>query len=465
MQRFQSRRSVRPAGRLAWQPVRVERREHLGAAAASGMPSVRRHPAHARRPASSSSQRHGAVALGEPRAVGPEHERDVRVARAPAARAARRGTAGAAWSRAGRRRGRPRRCPARRRRRRPRGCRRARRRCGARRSRRPRPRPRPVQPVGERDARGARRARAAPAGARRRACAGAPPRSAAGRCRGRRPRAAARAAPRRPRGSPPACRSTRRGARPRCSALDRGRVERRARCDWKTTSPSQSSPIARQVVELRARRRPAGRGPWSRSSIRTRKRAPAERANSQASSAVRRLPRCSVPVGLGAKRPSRAHSRSGTAAPSATSASRGRDAVALGVEELDVVRPLDADVRVVEADPRLGRRVVVVRCTCRRSRRSRRARRSRARSRPGCRAGGRARRRARTPSHSPNVGEPRRRSTTTSSTLPARARARACPGPGCVWKWIPRSVPRREREWLSWTNSVGTPAAAQASAR
>src|SRR3954452_12731395 len=43
--------------------------------------------------------------------------------------------------------------------------------------------------------------------------------------------------------------------------------------------------------------------PVSRSSMRMRKRPPAERANSQASSAVRRLPRCRSPVGLGAKRP------------------------------------------------------------------------------------------------------------------------------------------------------------------
>ena len=59
-------------------------------------------------------------------------------------------------------------------------------------------------------------------------------------------------------------------------------------------------------------------------------------------------------------------------------------------------------------------------------------------------------------SHSPNVGEPRRRSTTTSSTRP-RATRTSLPWPGWVWKWIPRSVPRREREWLSCTNSVGTP--------
>ncbi len=51
----------------------------------------------------------------------------------------------------------------------------------------------------------------------------------------------------------------------------------------------------------RARARERAR---SRSSIRSRKRPPPERANSQASSAVRRLPRCSRPLGLGAKRPS-----------------------------------------------------------------------------------------------------------------------------------------------------------------
>src|SRR3954469_15444856 len=41
----------------------------------------------------------------------------------------------------------------------------------------------------------------------------------------------------------------------------------------------------------------------SRSSIRIRKRPPADRANSHASRAVRRLPRCRSPVGEGAKRP------------------------------------------------------------------------------------------------------------------------------------------------------------------
>ena len=69
-----------------------------------------------------------------------------------------------------------------------------------------------------------------------------------------------------------------------------------------------------------------------------------------------------------------------------------------------------------------------------------------------------------TPSHSPNVGEPRRRSTTTSSTRP-RATRTSLPCPGCVWKWMPRSVPWREREWLSCTNSVGMPCSRATSAR
>src|SRR5205807_320395 len=37
--------------------------------------------------------------------------------------------------------------------------------------------------------------------------------------------------------------------------------------------------------------------------------------------------------------------------------------------------------------------------------------------------------------------------------------------PGWVWKCIPRSVPRREREWLSCTNATSTPASVHASAR
>ena len=69
-----------------------------------------------------------------------------------------------------------------------------------------------------------------------------------------------------------------------------------------------------------------------------------------------------------------------------------------------------------------------------------------------------------TASHSPNVGEPRRRSTTTSSTRP-RATRTSLPWPGCVWKWMPRRVPRREREWLSCTKSPATPCASHASAR
>ena len=74
------------------------------------------------------------------------------------------------------------------------------------------------------------------------------------------------------------------------------------RDDWKTTSPSQSRP--NEAISASCSSADPGRTrPASRSSIRTRNRDPADRANSHASSAVRRFPRCSVPVGLGAKRP------------------------------------------------------------------------------------------------------------------------------------------------------------------
>ena len=67
------------------------------------------------------------------------------------------------------------------------------------------------------------------------------------------------------------------------------------RSDWRTTGPSQSRPSAAQVGELpllvlRRATRP-GRGPPPAAGTAP----PAERANSHASSAVRRLPRCSAP--------------------------------------------------------------------------------------------------------------------------------------------------------------------------
>ena len=68
------------------------------------------------------------------------------------------------------------------------------------------------------------------------------------------------------------------------------------------------------------------------------------------------------------------------------------------------------------------------------------------------------------PSHWPKVGEPRRRSTATSRILP-RGQRTSFAWPGSVWKWMPRSVPFEEREWLCWTNSTSTPSSAQASRR
>ena len=162
---------------------------------------------------------------------------------------------------------------------------------------------RPAQAVLERDA------RAAGAHAQRGRPAARPPGRALGGAQAQAGarvgalRAAPRAAPRPPRGSPRACTSTRtpgpapRGARAprRSSARALGLADDRA-------VPVQ--PERPQVGELLAPRSSGRTRPASRSSTRTRKRASWLRANSQASSAVRRLPRCRLPVGLGAKRPS-----------------------------------------------------------------------------------------------------------------------------------------------------------------
>ena len=81
------------------------------------------------------------------------------------------------------------------------------------------------------------------------------------------------------------------------------RRARRARTGARP-APSQSRPSARRSASWLGLDARAARGRVSRSSMRSRKRASWLRAKSQASSAVRRLPRCSVPVGEGAKRPS-----------------------------------------------------------------------------------------------------------------------------------------------------------------
>ena len=111
-------------------------------------------------------------------------------------------------------------------------------------------------------------------------------------------RAARRAAPTPPGGSRRACRSRGTGRRRRPAARSRRRSARR-RSDWRTTGPSQSRPSAARSASC-CSATPGRTRPRSRSSMRMRKRAPCERANSHASSAVRRLPRCSVPVGDGA---------------------------------------------------------------------------------------------------------------------------------------------------------------------
>ena len=104
-----------------------------------------------------------------------------------------------------------------------------------------------------------------------------------------------------PRGSRHACTSTRRSARRRAAApapLRRALGALGLADD--VAVPVDPNARGRQLSSTCVSRE----RPGSRSSMRSRNRAPAPRANSQASSAVRRLPTCSSPVGVGAKRPS-----------------------------------------------------------------------------------------------------------------------------------------------------------------
>jgi hypothetical protein len=58
----------------------------------------------------------------------------------------------------------------------------------------------------------------------------------------------------------------------------------------------------------------------------------------------------------------------------------------------------------------------------------------------------------RAPTHLPNVAEPGRMSNTTSKISPCTART-SLPCGRRRWACKPRSVPRTDFEWLSWTKS------------
>ena len=68
------------------------------------------------------------------------------------------------------------------------------------------------------------------------------------------------------------------------------------------------------------------------------------------------------------------------------------------------------------------------------------------------------------PPIAPNVGEPRRISTITSTIAP-RAQRTSFAAPWPIWKCIPRTMPLRDREWLSCTISSGIPSSANTSRR
>ena len=128
-----------------------------------------------------------------------------------------------------------------------------------------------------------------------------------------------------PRGQEP-CRWRRRSA-PCARSGGTARTGRRDRAPRPSRSP------ARRARRAGAPRRPAATRARSRSSTRITNAPPRARASSQASSAVRALPRWSWPVGLGAKRPrgtigisrrssdSSAHARPGASRPSSSASS------------------------------------------------------------------------------------------------------------------------------------------------
>ncbi len=208
-------------------------------------------------------------------------------------------------------------------------------------------------------------------------------RTARGTCPDTRPRAAARAPPTRSRGSRRACRSTRRPA----AATAPPRTAR-PRSDCTTTSPSQSSPIAARSVELRlGEPRPhAPRveilDPHQEPDARRAREQPREQRGAQVAEVQDARRRgCEAAV---------LHTVNGSDVSDLRQPRRR--GVALRIEQLDVGRPLDPDVGIVEADARLGRRVVVVRALVDEVRDLAHAPGSRARSRPGSTASARRRR-------------------------------------------------------------------------
>ena len=56
----------------------------------------------------------------------------------------------------------------------------------------------------------------------------------------------------------------------------------------------------------------------------------------------------------------------------------------------------------------------------------------------------------------PSVGEPGRTSAATMNARPDTTRI-SLPCGGSHWKWSPRTTPRTDRDWLTWTNAVGSP--------
>jgi hypothetical protein len=143
-----------------------------------------------------------------------------------------------------------------------------------------------------------------------------------------------------------------------------------------------------------------------------------------------------------------AHGRYSNGSSAAISDSFGAVASLRGLELGHGQRPLDADLGVVVGDPALGLVVVVARLLVddvgsvgEHAEAVREA--DRAVGHPHVLVG------QFEGLHSPNVGEPRRMSTITSTIVPVAQRTSLAAPPGLTWKCIPRTIPRPERDWLS----------------
>ena len=126
-------------------------------------------------------------------------------------------------------------------------------------------------------------------------------------------------------------------------------------------------------------------------------------------------------------------------------------------------RPRDRERRVVPADAGLAGPGCTAPCRSTRSRSRPPGRRTRARRRPAPRTAPAPRRTPRGSRPGPAWASPGRMSTATMNARPRTTRM-SLPCGGSHWKWSPRTTPRADRDWLTWTKRVGSPSSSNTGA-